>query len=352
MVMALFVAFAFAEEGLPEVTREPSPSSPAQQALVQEGVALHDAGDYDGAIRKYKQVLADTPNEVSALLEISLSYFEKKDYENALAFAKQGAEIKSGLLPGFYMTIGSILDETGKGQDALAIYKTAIERFPNVALLHYNMAVSLLKSGKQSEARNELEESLVRDPNHASSHALLGQLYHDTGYRIPAVLALSRFLVLEPESPRAQGFIPVLQQLITGNVSSGRGRNKMTITVDPNAKKDEGDYGAIELGMAMSVAVAATKEGKNKSAFESLVTTYKIIGELMSATAKEGTGFAATYYGPYFGEMVARDHVHAFVFDAWRSSRLEGAADWRKRNEAELQKFEMWSRAYRWKDRK
>jgi hypothetical protein len=62
--MALFVAFAFAEESLPEVTREPSLSSPAQQALVQEGVALHDAGDYDGAIRKYKQVLADTPNVV------------------------------------------------------------------------------------------------------------------------------------------------------------------------------------------------------------------------------------------------------------------------------------------------
>ena len=349
MVIALFATFAFAEESLSEATKAPSLPSPAQRALVQQGVALHDSGDYDGAIRKYKQVLADTPNEVNALQEISLSYFAKKDYENALAFAKQGAEIKSDLLPDFYMTIGSILDETGKLQDALAVYKKAIDRFPNIALLHYNMAVSLLKSGEQSEARKELQESIVHDPNHASSHALLGELYRDTGYRIPAVLALSRFLVLEPESPRAQMLIPVLQQLITGRVS--RGRNEATITLDPDVKTDEGDYGAIELGMSLSVAAAATKDGKNKSAFESLVTTYKLIGELISATAKEGHGFAATYYGPYFSEMVSKNHVHAFVFNAWRSSRLKGAADWRKRNEGELQQFEMWSRAYRWKDR-
>jgi tetratricopeptide (TPR) repeat protein len=248
------------------------------------------------------------------------------------------------------MTIGSILDEVGKLQDALAVYKKAIDRFPNIALLHYNMAVSLLKSGKQSEARQELEESLVYDPNHASSHALLGEVYRAAGYRIPAVLALSRFLVLEPESPRAQMLIPVLQQLITGRVSS-TGRNQMTVTLDPNAKADEGDYGAIELGMSLSVAAAATKDGKNKSAFESLVTTYKLIGELISATAKEGRGFAATYYGPYFSEMVSKSHVQAFVFDAWRSTRLKGAADWRKRNEAELQQFETWSQTYRWRDR-
>ena len=119
MIMALFVVFAFADEKLPEVTKEPSLPSPAQRALVQQGVALHDAGDYDGAIQKYKQVLADTPTEVIALHEISVSYFEKRDYENALAFAKQGAEIKSDLLPQFYMMIGSILDETGKQQEFL-----------------------------------------------------------------------------------------------------------------------------------------------------------------------------------------------------------------------------------------
>jgi hypothetical protein len=34
---------------------EPTPSTESQKQLIKEGVALHDRGDYDGAISRYEQ---------------------------------------------------------------------------------------------------------------------------------------------------------------------------------------------------------------------------------------------------------------------------------------------------------
>lgn len=56
-------------------------------------------------------MLAESPNQVHALHEMTLTYFALKDYENALVLARQGAKFKSNLLPMLYVTIGSCLDE-------------------------------------------------------------------------------------------------------------------------------------------------------------------------------------------------------------------------------------------------
>src|SRR5260370_1820909 len=103
----LLLAPARSAEKLPDPKRDASPPSDAQRILIKEGVALHDAGDYDGAIAKYKQVLAESPDVVLSLHELAFSYFAKNDYANALATARQGAEFKSTLLPRFYDMIGN-----------------------------------------------------------------------------------------------------------------------------------------------------------------------------------------------------------------------------------------------------
>ena len=40
---------------------ESTPLTTQQKQLVQEGAALHDKGDYDGAISRYEEVLKENP---------------------------------------------------------------------------------------------------------------------------------------------------------------------------------------------------------------------------------------------------------------------------------------------------
>jgi len=54
---------------------EPSTTLEEHAALIKKSVALHDEGDYDGAIKTYQEILRENPDDVSAQYELGFSYF-------------------------------------------------------------------------------------------------------------------------------------------------------------------------------------------------------------------------------------------------------------------------------------
>ena len=62
----------------------PTPLTDSQRSLIREGIALHDRGDYDGAIANYEEVLRETPENDFALYELALTCQAKKDSERVL----------------------------------------------------------------------------------------------------------------------------------------------------------------------------------------------------------------------------------------------------------------------------
>src|SRR6187551_2596988 len=69
----------------------PTPETATQAARIKEGVALHDKGDYDGAIRKYQEVLAENPASIEAIYELGYAYMAKQDFNKSLETAMRGA---------------------------------------------------------------------------------------------------------------------------------------------------------------------------------------------------------------------------------------------------------------------
>src|SRR5690606_37666358 len=59
----------------------------SEQSLIDEGVVLHDSGEYKQAIEKYQQVLSFNPHSLQAIYEMALSYLELKDYEKAMEYS-------------------------------------------------------------------------------------------------------------------------------------------------------------------------------------------------------------------------------------------------------------------------
>jgi tetratricopeptide (TPR) repeat protein len=354
LVLVLAVVPILSAGKLPKPDRIAAPPTPEQAALIREGIALHDQHNYESAIAKYKQVLSENPSEVTALYELAFSYFQNKNYDDALATTQLGAQFKSERLPLFYELMGSSLDELGKGHEAIEILKDAIKQYPRIELLHYNLGVSLRRAGKNAEAKAALEIALKYEPNHASAHATLGAIYRDMGYRVPVILAYSRFLALEPESPRTMKVLPELQGLITGGVTRGKQSNQinMTISMTPKGLMDEGDFTSVEMAISISVAAELIKKpeevkGKPSSFFERLVSIYVMIGESLGNSKPKG-GFAATYYAPYFAALEKAGHMEAFVAQAWKAGNVDGASVWAAANEAKLEAFRAWSQTFQW----
>ena len=222
-------AVVSAAEKLPKADHTPAAATAHQKAVIAEGIALHDRGDYPGAIAKYKEVLNESPDEVGAMHELAYSYFTNKEYASALATARRGILYRSALLPRFYAMLGNSLDELDRRDEAIEVYKAAIKQSPSTALLHFNLGLSLMRSGKYAEAKQAMEKSASVDPSHASSHFLLASLYNQLGYRVPAILALSCFLLIEPDSARAREALPTVTELVGGRVTKGDKPNQINI---------------------------------------------------------------------------------------------------------------------------
>jgi len=327
------------------VAAEPSA---AERALIAEGVQLHDSGRFDDAIAKYKQILDQSPNVAGVMYELSLTYYSKGDVANALQTARTGTHYRSQFLPQLYMTIGNILDDQGKSKEAIALYKDAIDLQPDIALLHFNLGLSLIRNGNLQDAKVSLEKSVVLDPDHASSHFVLANIYNEMGYSVPSIMALSRFLLLEGNSRRSQVALTTLHSLIGGDVSRDPRSGQITIqTLSPGkSKKDEGDFDGFDLALSITTAAHVAAPDKKFSPFQLLTEKYSTMAELLSARKQKG--FAMEYYGPFFTELKSQEKAEAFTYRVFQFEKIQGLSEWEQKGSDKLGAFDSWMKSYQW----
>lgn len=206
LITPLLVAFA---TGSSASASSDTPRDPA----ISEGILLHDGGEYDKAIAKYREVLAREPRNVTALYEMALSYYAKKDLAAALEAAEAGVRFADPLRPALYVLIGNVRDEKGDSAGAIAAYRAGIKEDPKVAQLHLNLGVTFLRKKKWKDARPALQQALVLKPDHPSTHYYLAYAYELGGFKVPALLALTRFLLLEPGPDRSKEALRAMDRI-------------------------------------------------------------------------------------------------------------------------------------------
>ena len=349
LCVALLASAASAQvPSSPKLT--PAPSTEEQKRLIDEGVQLHDRQDYDAAIRKYEEVLKANPDNVSAMYEMAYSLSEKKDYKKSLEVAQRGAQYKADLLVGFYLLIGNDLDLLEEPKKAQDVYKAGMKLFPTNSLLYYNMAVSLHNAGKPEEARENLKKALAYNPEHTTSHIVLAQIYFNANYKTPALLAALRFLVLEPNSNRSGAAIKIMRSVLQGGASQGKTEKDINIFVDMSAKKDEGDFGGVDLMLGMTKALGMSEKNKGKSEMQLFVEQVDTVLAILAEQDPKlfRTKFVGQYYVPYFAELQKRKLVEPFCYYILQAEGRSDVQAWLKEHSAQVAEFLAWSKNYRW----
>jgi tetratricopeptide (TPR) repeat protein len=345
----ILIQTAIAQD-LPQPKLTPVSTMEKHAPLIRQGVALHDQGDYDGAIRVYEEVLKENPDDTVALYEMAYSYSEKKDYKKSLEIAYRGAGYKSKQLFGFYVLIGNNLDNIGRAEDAVKTYRAGIKMFPEESLLHFNLGITHFRQNKLDEAKKSFKEAVTFNPNHPGSHIRLGDVYFKENYRIPALLAMGRFLVLEPKSERATYALQVIRDVLGRAATRDEKTGNINITLDLSAKTDEGDFSTALTMLGLVGAARHLDENKNKTEMQLIVEMLESLLSIISEgeAKKKQSGFAWNYYRPYFLEMKARNMVEPFCYYIYQTSQSTEVAKWLGQNTERVNEFLSWSRTYQW----
>lgn len=350
IVLCLFVASVSAQK-LPKPTTLAVVATPEQERLIAQGAALHDEKKFDEAIVIYDKLLAENPDLTSVLYEKSLSLYTKGDKVKAMETAYQGAKYKSEQLPLFYSIIANCLDDVGKSDEALNIYRQAeailkadVGTQRHLASVYYNVGLTYVRQKKYNEARAELKKAIENDGNYASPHYLLSAVYNGTKYKVPAFLAAIRFISLELNSARSQDAAGVIRDVLkpapkdpkTGNVN---------IFINMGGPKDEGDFTMYELILQTLTTPKDDKE-KKLTEDEMFVSGVDTLIAIITEDKELKNTFVGKQYVPFVAELKQKGYSEVLGYTVLYLSGKADAMKWLEAHDARFGEFVAWTKAY------
>jgi hypothetical protein len=335
-------------------TLTPSEPTAAQKELIDQGVQLHDEKRYADAILKYRQVLKENPDCVLAQYELAYSLYAKGDLVTAKETAFKLTKYISKLGVRAYGMIANVLDDEGKPNEAIEIYKDAIKQLKGdksfktgVSSLYYNLAITYYRQKMTAESKSAVKEAIETDFNYANPNYLLAEILYQGKYKVPALLAASRMLSLEINSERSRRASLIFQEVLKAGVSKGDNGN-INILVDMSEPKDEGDFTSLSLIMGMlGAGTEGEAESKNKSFEDKFVDKVDgFIGFLASDAKKAKSSFVGKNYVPYLLALKEKGYTKVFSYLVLQQSGNAEAEKWILSNSQKAVDFLDWAKSY------
>jgi tetratricopeptide (TPR) repeat protein len=194
----------------------------ALQALAKAGSDALDAGNNDGAIAAYTDVVAKAPTCGDCYFNLGMAYSNKKQWAEAEAAFKKALEIKPDngrahtQLASIY-NVQKKFDLAAESSALAAKYSASDPAGGGNAEALYNQGVTLFNGAKFTEAKAAFEGATKADPKMALAHYQLGMTALNLGDFNLAVSSLETYLQLDPSGPKAaevKASLPALQTMV------------------------------------------------------------------------------------------------------------------------------------------
>ncbi|AEW00094.1 hypothetical protein A4D02_28830 [Niastella koreensis] len=317
---------------------------------MKAGIALHDKGDYEGAIKIYDSIIKKDPHFFLAYYEKSLSLLTAGKYQDCADLSgeivKQFPEAKE--IPKVYSNYGTALDYLQKPEEAIKIYSEGIKKFPGNYLLWFNRGVTEYSLKDLEKAAEDFKKSVSLNPMHASSHIYLAYCMQNTN-KVASIMCVSTFLILEPTTKRSENAVKLLSSLLGRNVEKKDEKN-ITISLSPDLldtkSKKEDDFHITELTLTFGSALDLGESKKDVNIAEKMKEKLDIIGVIDESKKK---GFFTTFYVPFFKEMHRDSLMRTAAYIMNASADNKDVNNWLEQNKSHVEEFYKWVDNYAWR---
>ncbi|UOE49580.1 tetratricopeptide repeat protein [Mucilaginibacter sp. SMC90] len=289
--------------------------------IIKEGIRLNGEKNYAAAIEKYKEALASEPDNAQANYQLAFSLNASGKGTEAIPYLNKVIKTGGDLTGPAYELTGSIYDASHQPQQAIEAYQQGIKLKPDYQPLYFNLGIAYFPAQKYAEAELASIEAIKLDPKHANSQRLYGLVTFHQNKRVPALMGLCSFLLLDPEGPRADEAYTNLQSLLKGG----------------DLKAAKADPETLLLNKTLSTAVAASG-GQLET---QLKTIFTAVGKLGEKTGKQS--FFWNYYAAFFYKLSQTPHFSTAVKLISLSADKAGAAAWLQSNTDKRKALDDWA---------
>jgi len=147
----------------------------------------------------FAHTLAVTKDNPYAHLNLGTVFQDEGKLNEALAEYHEAAR----LLPGFFRiheNLGSLLDEMGRPEEALAEYRQALRLKSNVPRLYDGIGIVLVEFGRFDEAMRLFDEAARLDPAYPWPHFQKGKVFLKQGRDAEAIDEFREALRIDPDN--------------------------------------------------------------------------------------------------------------------------------------------------------
>jgi tetratricopeptide (TPR) repeat protein len=334
---------------LPQAVLGAQPLANGDGALMERGVALHDKGQYRAAVAVYDSVLARNEACVVTLYEKSLSQLAAGMMDSCVATCMRGLQYRFEQRVVFFVNLGAAWEGKGEPDKAVAVYEAGIREYSDAGALWLDLGIAVGRRREYGRAETCFQKSIALDPKYASGHYALAETYRATGRTAAALLAYSRFLILEPQTSRSRQALVQMKNLWDKGTQDRRIVGGVVTVTVPQGEKGSRDELAGLAFAALSVhATNLTDSAQTNPEPQRTYLDYEALYGMAGEMAPKATSFCLKYYGPYFGEAAAKGLLRPMWYYAQLSGVLPGVKEWLAANTDSLSAFLRWSAGYQW----
>lgn len=174
------------------------------------GTVMYEEGDLEGALESYKRALEIDTRSPQTHGNLGIIYYKQGDLKAAETAFREGMDsipdyrpiIEVDLNP--FFLLASLLDETGRSVETVAILERAQEIGPQFFYAQYDLGLKYQQLGRWQEAYDAFMAATEIYPKHVEAHYRLAAVAGELGRIDDAIEAMERVVRLDPDYARAK----------------------------------------------------------------------------------------------------------------------------------------------------
>lgn len=294
-------------------------------AMLEQGKAAYDSGNYRAAIQAYRSVPARDTNYVMMLTELAVAYTGAELYDSSLMISAEVLQKPSSYRAHVLRSQAVATDKKGDFAGAVALFEKAIARYPFDYGLIYNLGITYYNHKDYEKAADCFFRTLAINPFHTGSHFNLGRLALGSGHKTHAAMALGIYMGV---NSRDNARLVILDKMLS------------------NQMEEEGTFAAPFVNACertdqiLRARIAMDKNFKTKVPIDfPVVRQMEMLFEQLPSIPANTDDRWVNQYLPIFKAIRDQNFIEPFMYHILRSADSEKIQKWLQKNEKTLTAF-------------